>query len=153
MQEPTQEPGKNEAKKILLLGLDNAGKTSIVNLVIKKISNVVSITPTKGLNWSEAEIFGQKIVLHDLGGQKKYRKKYIENQTYFESTDAMIFVIDLQDRERYDTALEYFDKALKIDPKFTYALQAKTMLTQEMNAMNEDPSEERDNEESDEEKK
>ena len=50
-------------------------------------------------------------------------------------------------------ALEYFDKALKIDPKFTYALQAKTMLTQEMNAMNEEPSEERDNEESDEEKK
>ncbi|HME51964.1 MAG TPA: ADP-ribosylation factor-like protein [Candidatus Lokiarchaeia archaeon] len=113
MEETTQEPGKNGAKKILLLGLDNAGKTSIVNLVIKKIRNVVSIAPTKGVNWSEAEIFGQKIVIHDLGGQKKYKKKYIENTSYFDATDVMIFVIDLQDRDRYDIALEYFDKALE----------------------------------------
>lgn len=108
-----EETGNKETKKILLLGLDNAGKTSIVNLVIKKISNVVSIAPTKGVNFSEAEIFGQKIVIHDLGGQKKYKKKYIENTSYFDATDVMIFVVDLQDRERYDVALEYFDKALE----------------------------------------
>nr|MDO8110135.1 ADP-ribosylation factor-like protein [Candidatus Sigynarchaeota archaeon] len=135
MAKMTQE--KPKKKKILLLGLDNAGKTSIVKLVIKKMTDAISTAPTKsvdrseteklkhktgaistvptkGVDRSETEILGQEIVIHDLGGQKKYRQKYIENNTFFEGTDVLIFVTDLQDKDRYDVALDYFDKALSI---------------------------------------
>jgi hypothetical protein len=72
----------------------------------------LTTNPTKGVDRSDIEILGQHVLIHDLGGQQKYRKKYIENLTYFEGTDVLIYVIDLQDRDRYDLALEYFDKAL-----------------------------------------
>ncbi|NMC07202.1 MAG: hypothetical protein GYA24_18440 [Candidatus Lokiarchaeota archaeon] len=127
---PQNEPSnlKNESlkpKKILLLGLDNAGKSSIVNLVVRKMTDALTTVPTKSVDRSDVEILGQKVLIHDLGGQQKYRKKYVEKggTVYFEGTDVLIFVVDLQDRDRYDVALEYFDKALasinalKIEPK------------------------------------
>lgn len=105
---------KSKPKKILLLGLDNAGKSSIVQLVVKKMTDALATVPTKSVDRSDLEILGQKVLIHDLGWQQKYRKKYIEKGglTYFEGTDVLIYVIDLQDRDRYDTALDYFDKAL-----------------------------------------
>lgn len=107
---------KEEAKpkKILLVGLDNAGKTSIVNLVVKKMTDALATVPTKSVDRSEIVILGQQVLIHDLGGQQKYRKKYVEKGgiAYFEGTDVLIYVIDLQDRDRYDLALDYFDKAL-----------------------------------------
>jgi GTP-binding protein EngB required for normal cell division len=107
-----KKPETKKQKKILLIGLDNAGKTSIVQLVVKKMTDALSTTPTKTVERSDLEILGQQIVIHDLAGQKKSRKKYLENLTYFEATDVLIFVLDLQDRDRYDTALDYFDKVL-----------------------------------------
>lgn len=121
---PSSEQKKaDKPKKILLIGLDNAGKSSIVQLVVKKMTDALTTNPTKGVDRSDIEILGQHVLIHDLGGQQKYRKKYIENLTYFEGTDVLIYVIDLQDRDRYDLALEYFDKALgninqlKLTPK------------------------------------
>ncbi len=110
-------------KKILLVGLDNAGKSSIVNLVVKKMTDALTTVPTKSVDRSDIVILGQQVVIHDLGGQQKYRKKYIEGLTFFESVDVLIYVLDLQDHDRYELALDYFDKALaninqlKLSPK------------------------------------
>ncbi len=101
-----------KAKKILLLGLDNAGKSSIVQLVVKKMTDALTTVPTKNVDRSDLEILGQQILIHDLGGQQKYRKKYLESPTFFEAVDVMVYVVDLQDRDRYEVALDYFDKAL-----------------------------------------
>lgn len=64
---------KEEAKpkKILLVGLDNAGKTSIVNLVVKKMTDALATVPTKSVDRSEIVILGQQVLIHDLGGQQK----------------------------------------------------------------------------------
>jgi tRNA U34 5-carboxymethylaminomethyl modifying GTPase MnmE/TrmE len=119
----SEQKQKSKPKKILLIGLDNAGKSSIVQLVVKKMTDALTAVPTKSVDRSDLEILGQQVLIHDLGGQQKYRKKYIENLTYFEGTDVLIYVVDLQDRDRYDLALEYFDKALsnigqlKLTPK------------------------------------
>ncbi|MEX2682069.1 MAG: ADP-ribosylation factor-like protein [Candidatus Sigynarchaeota archaeon] len=110
----SQEKDAAKPKKILLVGLDNAGKTSIVNLVVKKMTDALTTVPTKSVDRSEIVILGQQVLIHDLGGQQRYRKKYVEKGgiAFFESTDVMIYVVDLQDRDRYDVALDYFDKAL-----------------------------------------
>nr|MDO8118839.1 ADP-ribosylation factor-like protein [Candidatus Sigynarchaeota archaeon] len=109
---PPEDQQKKPKKKIVLIGLDNAGKSSIVDIVIKKVVSPIAKEPTRGAERSDLTILGQDIIIHDLGGQKRYRKQYLDNESYLASTDALILVIDLQDASRYDSALEYFDDAL-----------------------------------------
>ncbi|MBN2151884.1 MAG: 50S ribosome-binding GTPase [Candidatus Lokiarchaeota archaeon] len=121
----SEQKGESRPKKLLLVGLDNAGKSSIVNIVVKKMTDALTTVPTKSVDRSDIVILGQQVLIHDLGGQQKYRRKYIEKGglQFFEGTDVLIYVVDLQDRDRYDLALDYFGKALasanqlKISPK------------------------------------
>jgi GTP-binding protein EngB required for normal cell division len=101
-------------KKIVLVGLDNAGKTSIVKLVKDKMFDPLSAAPTKGAERSEFVVLGQRIYIHDLGGQKKYRKKYVEDDVaaYFEAIDVFVYVVDMHDRDRYEETLDYFEKCV-----------------------------------------
>ncbi|MEX2680802.1 MAG: ADP-ribosylation factor-like protein [Candidatus Sigynarchaeota archaeon] len=104
-----------DKKKILIAGLDNAGKTSIIDLVQNKMVNTLSMNPTKGVSRREAEILGQSFILHDLGGQEQYRHIYLSQANkYFLETGACVFVVDLQDRVRYKVALGYFESILKL---------------------------------------
>ncbi len=104
-----------DKKKILIAGLDNAGKTSIIDLVQHKMVSVLSTNPTKGVSRREAEILGQSFVLHDLGGQEQYRQIYLAQAAkYFGETGACVFVVDLQDKERYVVALGYFESIIKL---------------------------------------
>jgi GTPase SAR1 family protein len=104
----------NAKKKILLAGLDNAGKTSLVEIVQNKMVDTVTIQPTKGISRKEAQILGESISVHDMGGQAMYRRQYLQRPIIYGETDAVVFVIDLQDRARYDEAVGYFDSTLVI---------------------------------------
>ncbi len=81
--------------KILVLGLDNAGKTTI----LKALSNedITSITPTHGFNIKNLSHDGFKLNVWDVGGQKALRNYW---SNYFENIDALVFVIDSADRKR-----------------------------------------------------
>ena len=111
MSKETPEDGR---KKIIIAGLDNAGKTSMLKLVKNKMIDFLSIAPTRGIDRSEARILGNQIAVHDFGGQSRYRKDYLEQPRYFDETNAYIFVIDLQDKDRYELSLEYFDNSLQL---------------------------------------
>ncbi|KAK7722751.1 hypothetical protein SLS57_004956 [Botryosphaeria dothidea] len=83
-----------------MVGLDNAGKTTIV----KKIMNedVNSVSPTLGFIIKTIEYEGaENHVSHagDVGGQKTLRTYW---KNYFEKTDTLIWVVDSTDRERID---------------------------------------------------
>ncbi|HME56146.1 MAG TPA: ADP-ribosylation factor-like protein [Candidatus Lokiarchaeia archaeon] len=102
-----------EKKKILISGLDNAGKTSLLDLIQGKLVKEVEMQPTRGISRREAEIMGQSISIQDLGGQEQYRTQYEENPIkVYPGTDAFIFVVDLQDRDRYYVSLGYFETTL-----------------------------------------
>lgn len=75
--------------RILVLGLDNAGKTTI----LKKLSDedITSITPTQGFNIKSLKHDGFKLNVWDIGGQKAIRAYW---RNYYEQTDAIIYVID-----------------------------------------------------------
>lgn len=100
-----------------MLGLDNAGKSSIVKLAVDKMLSPLHV-PTKGAAYSDIDILGQKIIVHDLGGQKKYRINYLQNPAFFDETDTFVYVVDLQDPGRYELALEYFDESLGVLDEF-----------------------------------
>ena len=81
--------------RILVLGLDNAGKTTI----LKKLSgeDTSHIMPTQGFNIKTLVHDGFRLNVWDIGGQKTIRTYW---NNYYESTDALLFVIDSSDRRR-----------------------------------------------------
>ncbi|VDL65387.1 unnamed protein product [Nippostrongylus brasiliensis] len=92
--------------RILLLGLDNAGKTSILKqLSAEEITNV---TPTRGFNVKSVVTNGDiRLNVWDIGGQRSIRPFW---SNYFENTDALIYVIDSSDRRRFDeTSVELME--------------------------------------------
>lgn len=98
--------------KVVLAGLDRAGKTSFLFGVKKKYSEIIKTLPTKGVERSEETIFEEQnsqISVWDLGGQKKYREKYLEqSKFYLYNIDLLFYLIDIQDFRRLMESLELF---------------------------------------------
>ncbi|XP_054758125.1 ADP-ribosylation factor-like protein 2 [Lytechinus pictus] len=86
---------KEKEMRILMLGLDNAGKTTI----LKKFNgeDINTISPTLGFNIKTLEHKGFKLNIWDVGGQKSLRSYW---RNYFESTDGLVWVVDSADRRR-----------------------------------------------------
>ncbi|NVM18275.1 MAG: GTP-binding protein [Candidatus Lokiarchaeota archaeon] len=103
--------------KVIVAGLDNAGKTSILTALNKKYDfqkDVISLTPTIRVEYQATEFLKNRIVFWDMGGQEQYRKLYQEKQElYFSDTDLLIYIIDIQDTERIETSLIYLDAILQ----------------------------------------
>jgi GTPase SAR1 family protein len=101
-------------KKVLLIGLDNGGKSSILALLQNEYSRLQSLLPTKGVKREKLDFFGFPIISWDLGGQIQYRESYLEQpELYFSGVDLILYVIDVQDPERFEESAEYFTKILK----------------------------------------
>uniref|UniRef100_A0A2S2NFR5 ADP-ribosylation factor-like protein 3 n=1 Tax=Schizaphis graminum TaxID=13262 RepID=A0A2S2NFR5_SCHGA len=74
--------------RILLLGLDNAGKTTLMKKLASE--DVSHITPTQGFNIKSVQADGMKLNVWDIGGQRKIRPYW---RNYFEFTDILIIII------------------------------------------------------------
>jgi small GTP-binding protein len=103
--------------KVVIAGLDNAGKTSILTALDKKYDfhkDIISLTPTIRVEYHATEFLRNKTVFWDMGGQKKYRELYEDKKDlYFAGTDLLLYVIDIQDGSRFDTSLSYLDMILQ----------------------------------------
>ena len=103
-------------RKLLLAGLDFAGKTSLLSVLKKDYSIIQDLLPTKGAQRDGVEFFGIPIITWDLGGQALYRKDYLDerkSKLYFSETDVVFYVIDVQDDNRYAESLEYYEQMLQ----------------------------------------
>ncbi|PVD22421.1 hypothetical protein C0Q70_18233 [Pomacea canaliculata] len=83
--------------RILLLGLDNAGKTTLLKQLASE--DVSHITPTQGFNIKSVQSSGFRLNVWDIGGQRKIRPYW---KNYFDNTDLLIYVIDSADRKRHE---------------------------------------------------
>ncbi|PIA99173.1 ADP-ribosylation factor-like protein 2 [Cercospora beticola] len=86
---------KDKEMRILMLGLDNAGKTTIVKKIMDE--DVTEVSPTLGFIIKTIDYEGYKLNIWDVGGQKTLRTYW---KNYFEKTDTLIWVVDATDRER-----------------------------------------------------
>lgn len=102
-------------KKLLLIGLDNGGKSSILAALQDRFSIIKSLLPTKGVKRERLDFFGYPIISWDLGGQVQYREKYYFNkpEIFFTEVDLILYVIDIQDPERFEESTQYFTKVLE----------------------------------------
>jgi len=102
--------------KCVISGLDNAGKTSILTALDKKYDfakDIVQLKPTIRVEYHKMNFLRNNCVFWDMGGQETYREIYINYQVvYFDATDLLIYVIDIQDPDRFDNSLEYLNSIL-----------------------------------------
>jgi len=71
--------------KIIVSGLDNAGKTSILTALDKKYDfqkDIISLTPTIRVEYHTTYFLNQKVIFWDCGGQTQYRELYKKNKIY-----------------------------------------------------------------------
>ena len=86
--------GKRQMR-ILMVGLDAAGKTTILYKL--KLGEIVTTIPTIGFNVETVEYKNICFTVWDVGGQDKIRPLW---RHYFQNTQGLIFVVDSNDRER-----------------------------------------------------
>ncbi len=107
----------SEDLKILIMGLNNSGKTSIL-LSLKGDTNLLSFTqmkPTRGINISEIKMPDETLHVWDFSGQEQFRIGYLKSlRRYSTQATKLIYVIDVQDTKRYKNALRYFKNIIEI---------------------------------------
>ena len=103
-------------KKLLMIGLDNSGKTSILAVLEDKFSIIKDLMPTRGVQREKLDFFGYPIISWDLGGQVQYREKmyFTKPEIYFGEVDLILYVIDSQDVDRFSESANYFKQVLKV---------------------------------------
>jgi len=96
--------------RILMVGLDAAGKTTILYKL--KLGEIVTTIPTIGFNVETVEYKNISFTVWDVGGQDKIRPLW---RHYFQNTQGLIFVVDSNDRERFNEASEELKRMLSED--------------------------------------
>ena len=87
--------------RILMLGLDNSGKTTALKQLASE--DVSSITPTQGFNIKSVQSAGFKLNVWDIGGQKHIRPYW---KNYYANTQAIVYMVDSADKRRADECAE-----------------------------------------------
>eukprot|EP00276_Gloeochaete_wittrockiana_P008168 CAMPEP_0184651936 /NCGR_PEP_ID=MMETSP0308-20130426/9599_1 /TAXON_ID=38269 /ORGANISM="Gloeochaete witrockiana, Strain SAG 46.84" /LENGTH=171 /DNA_ID=CAMNT_0027086503 /DNA_START=198 /DNA_END=710 /DNA_ORIENTATION=+ len=98
---------KEKEMRLLMLGLDNAGKTTIVKRFNGEDVNTIS--PTLGFNIKTWEYRGYKLNVWDVGGQQTIRSYW---RNYFEQTDGLVWVVDCVDKRRLEDCKAELHKLL-----------------------------------------
>jgi len=77
--------------KLICVGLDNSGKTTMLNIIKPKKVNLTEIAPTIGYTIETFSKNNISFTIFDMSGQSKYREMW---QDYCKGVDGIIFVID-----------------------------------------------------------
>lgn len=102
--------------RILMLGLDAAGKTTILYKL--KLNQDITTIPTVGFNVETVRYKNTKFNVWDVGGQDKIRPLW---RHYYTGTQGLIFVVDSSDRARVTEAKLELRRILN-DPEMKDAL-------------------------------
>ncbi|NHJ47497.1 MAG: GTP-binding protein [Asgard group archaeon] len=94
---------RTKRAQITICGLDKAGKTSLVNYLV--YGEFRETIPTMGVNRETIRIPKLEMNIYDLGGQESFRTFWANIN---ERSDAVIFVVDSTDYDRFDEAKDAF---------------------------------------------
>lgn len=94
--------------KIIFVGLDEAGKTSLMSVL--KFGTVSQFDPTSHAHAEKLEIGNLKVNSVDLGGHKTMRKVW---RDYFLKIDAIVYLVDAANAKRFNESKEEFFKVLE----------------------------------------
>lgn len=98
---------KDKELRILMLGLDNAGKSTIIKTILHQDIN--KVIPTMGFEINTVAFEGFQLNIWDIGGQQTLRSFWFN---YFDRLDALIWVIDLSNLQRLNENFKEMRKVL-----------------------------------------
>lgn len=100
----------NREAKIVMVGLDNAGKTTILYRL--HLGEAVKTVPTIGCNVEQVKVPDSNLTFEiwDLAGQANLRPSWA---AYYASTHAVVVVADSTDRARLGILKQELDKQLQ----------------------------------------
>jgi ADP-ribosylation factor-like protein 3 len=105
---------REKEPRILILGLDNAGKTTILKKLGDEEQGGAPEGPTQGFNIKNLSLEGRSAKLCDLGGQRALRDFW---QDYYENTDCLMYVVDSSDQRRLEEAHATFVDVINSVPR------------------------------------
>ncbi|KAJ8256029.1 hypothetical protein COCON_G00198930 [Conger conger] len=100
---------KKKEVNVLCLGLDNSGKTTIINKLKPSNAQTQDIVPTIGFSIEKFKTSSLCFTVFDMSGQGRYRNLW---EHYYREGQAIIFVIDSGDKLRMVVAKEELDTLL-----------------------------------------
>jgi ADP-ribosylation factor-like protein 2 len=101
---------KEREMRVLMVGLDNAGKTTVVRRLKEGAgADNDNISPTLGFSICSLSRRGRKLNVWDVGGQRSLRPYW---RNYFERTDGLVWVVDSSDLARLRDAADELRRLL-----------------------------------------
>ncbi|NP_001171750.1 ADP-ribosylation factor-like protein 6 [Saccoglossus kowalevskii] len=100
---------KKKEVHVLCIGLDNSGKTTIINQLKPKDSQYEDIVPTIGFSVEKFASSALSFTVFDMSGQGRYRNLW---EHYYKDAQAVIFVVDSSDKLRMVVAKDEMDQLL-----------------------------------------
>lgn len=97
-------------KRITIVGLEKAGKTTLVERL--RLNKFVKTKTTNGVTIEKVEYKGIKFIVYDLGGQEHFRKYIWE---HFWKSNLIIFVIDSADKGRLEIVRDELFRVFRVN--------------------------------------
>ena len=123
-------PGRNRVSVLernlylLMLGLDNSGKTCTAKTLVGE--SLDNVAPTIGFSKVSSKYKGFNVTIYDLGGSKSFRGIWPK---YYHEVHGFIFVVDASDNSRMEETAEVGRFYKKKRKKFNQLILAHTYTT------------------------
>ncbi|XP_010213805.1 PREDICTED: ADP-ribosylation factor-like protein 10 [Tinamus guttatus] len=107
-------------RQVLVLGLDGAGKSSVLHYICSKTAKD-TMAPTQGFRSARLCMEGLEVELLEVGGNQNLRSYWPH---YLSQAHVLVFVVDSVDRSRLVTAREELHALLAEEPRLPLVVLA-----------------------------